>query len=65
MIEGNGVKRAGNVKFPGVSIDDRLSFKNRVSGLQKQMPIATGILNRFFSNLVPFEAKVKAYCDSI
>ena len=52
--------RADNVKFLGVIIDDRLSFKIHVSGLQKQVSMATGML-RTISNMVPDEVKLKAY----
>ena len=44
-IAGKEVKRADNVKFLGVLIDNRLSFKNHVSGLQKQVSMATGMKN--------------------
>ena len=34
------VKRFDNIKFIGVSIDSRLSFKNHISYLQKQVSMA-------------------------
>ena len=52
-------KRADKVKLLGVLIDDRLSFKNHDSGLQKQVSMATGMLNRV-SKIVPVEVKLKA-----
>ena len=59
-IAGEVIKRTDNVKFLGVLIDDRLSFKNHVRGLQKQVSMASGMLNRI-SKLLPPEIKLKAY----
>ena len=36
-IAGKDVKRTDQVEFLGVLIEDRLSFKNHVSGLQKKV----------------------------
>ena len=48
------VKRAANVKSLGDLIEDRLSFKNHVSVLQKHESMATGMLKRV-PKLVPAE----------
>ena len=54
------VKRTEKVKFLGALIDDILSFKNNVSGLQTQVSMATGML-KIVSNMVHVEVKLKAY----
>ena len=56
----NEVKRTDKLKFLRVLIDDKLSFRNHVSVLQKQVSMATGMLNKV-SNMVPVEVKLKAY----
>ena len=59
-IAGNVIKRTDKVRFLGILIDDRLSFKDHVRGLQKQVSMASGMLNRV-SKLIPAEVKLKAY----
>ena len=59
-IAGVLLKRDNKVKFLRLLIDDRLSFKNNFINLQKQLSMATGMLNRI-SSLVPIEVKLKAY----
>ena len=58
------MKGADNVKFLGVFIFDRLSFKNHVCGLQKLVYRASGMLSRT-SNMVLVEVKLKAYYSLI
>ena len=60
----NEVKRADKVKFLGFLIDERLSFKNHVSGLQNQVSMAIGMTNRV-SNLLLVEVWSKPYYDLI
>ena len=52
-------KKSQQGEFLGVLTDCRLSIKNQVSSLQKQMPVASGMLKRV-SRLVPIEAQLKA-----
>ena len=40
-INGNVIKGTDRVRFLGILIDDRLSFKDHVRGLQKQVSIGT------------------------
>ena len=54
------VKITDNVKFLGALIEDGISFKNDVSGLQKQVSMATGMLNRV-TKMAPVEVELKVY----
>ena len=61
---GKEIKRADEVQFLGNLIDDRLSFKNHVSGLHDKVSMATGMLN-MVSNMVSVEVKLKSYYSLI
>ena len=55
---GNVIKGTDKIKFLDILKDDRLSFKDHVSGLQKQVSMASGMLNSV-SKLIPAQIKLK------
>jgi len=64
MIENNLIARVTEAQFLGVTIDDKLSFKQHVEQLCGKLSKTVGMLNRI-SNLIPPNVKLSIYYSLI